>query len=137
MDRILQAAAGTSPAARGQLSQRILAVVHQRLVEPGPRRVTGGVEKRPPAVLPALWRQTSSGVAALVSDGLASVIPNHVPLPGEDDTRQVSSFGRHGFALRLPIIKRDNDNDPLKGETDVSYRKALADAAIDVDLRGV
>ncbi len=98
MARIFRGIGAETPAARGQIAQRIQAVIHQRKFDL--QRVVPGTDLPSPfdVLLPALWRQTPAGVAALVSDGLSSVLPN---APNALDEETTSSFGRRWFARKL------------------------------------
>jgi hypothetical protein len=104
MQRILRGVKAETPSDRGQIAQRVLAVVHQVkfdlngiLKRAGASRVYEG-DAPFDVFLPALWRRTHGGVAALVSDGLASVLPNR---PGENEKDRTSSFGRGWFPAKL------------------------------------
>ncbi len=98
MERIFRGGKADTPAARGQIAQRLLAVIHQvkfNLADLMPGSVPAPFE----VLLPAIWRRTSSGVAALVSDGLSSVLPNAPKDVSERET--VSTFGRRWFAEQI------------------------------------
>lgn len=101
MDRVFRSAENDTPAARGQVAQRILGIVHQmkfNLQECEAIKKLG-LQDKFEVLLPALWRKTPSGVAALVSDGLSSVLPNN-PKDSEDEAR-TSAFGRMYFANKF------------------------------------
>ena len=86
IERILVAVNATSPAERGYFAQRLQAVVHLRALT-----VVGAGT----VVVPAMWRGQPAGIARLVSDGLASVLPNSI----DDQT----SLGRAYFSSRLGL----------------------------------
>ena len=101
MERIFRGVNAKTAAQRGQIAQRILAVIHQLKFDLIPvlqRHTACMLPGKFEMLLPALWRRTPSGVAALVSDGLSSVLPN---TPDEDDEKRISSFGRRWFARNL------------------------------------
>lgn len=100
MERIFRGVGAKTATERGQIAQRILAVIHQRTVQPSRDATFAGLPKDFGILLPAIWRRTPAGIAALISDGLASVLP-HTPREGEDINR-VSSFGRRWFAKSNP-----------------------------------
>jgi hypothetical protein len=78
MERIFRAVKADTPAGRGQIAQRILGIVHQMVFNLKEFVPPEDAEKMPDwrLPLPTLWRRTPSGVAALVSDGLSSILPN-------------------------------------------------------------
>jgi Tfp pilus assembly pilus retraction ATPase PilT len=119
IERILAAVRAVTPADRGHYAQRLLAVVHQRLV-----RATGS----PPALLPSVWTGNSPGIAALIEDGLASILP-HYPTT-EQQLAHVSSIGRRWFADKL--LKASSDGNPVTKE----QKEALVKKAAEHDLQG-
>lgn len=88
-DLLLSAAKARNPAKRGQVVQRVLGVIHQTKYP----SAKGGA-----AIIPTLWRNTSMGIASMVSEGLSSIVPNNPPEVPED---HISSLGRLWFARRL------------------------------------
>lgn len=98
MERVFRGVNARMPAERGQVAQKVLAVVHQRMLD----LHDSDKERLPPKVfkvlLPTLWRRKPAGVAALVSDGFASILPNN---PEKADEETTSAFGRYWFAQGL------------------------------------
>jgi len=88
MERILMAVRARSAGERGHFAQRILAVIHLAAFSVGEKL----------AHVPSIWRRTPSGVAALVADGLASVLPHN---PGKVFPDTCPSLGRRWFAHQL------------------------------------
>ena len=84
MDSLLHAVEAKNPSERGHVAQRILAIVHQRTFDD--------------VTIPALWRKTPAGVAALVSDGLASILPHN---PDGTAVEGFATLGRRWFAKQL------------------------------------
>src|SRR5437588_2498389 len=69
MDKLMQAIDANTPVRRGQLAERLLAVVNLcKLPE---------LDKQLPTqvLVPTLWKRTPSSQAGLVADGLSSVLP--------------------------------------------------------------
>lgn len=93
---IFEASEARSPAERGFVARKVLGIVHQK-----PLRVvaTDNSLKDRSALIPAVWRRTEAGVAALVTDGLSSILP-HYP-PGEVLPSDTSSLGRRWFVTKL------------------------------------
>jgi hypothetical protein len=116
-----------TPADRGQYAQRILAVVHQRNVS----QPVNGVSFI--ATLPALWRQTASGRAALVSDGLASLLPNYASDIGIPHA--MSSIGRFWFGEKL--LKGRSAPHELDADAWKSAVEGFLEQARQHDLRGI
>ena len=122
MERILLAVRAETPAERGHYAQRIFGVVHNQLIEC--EYTHKNKSKTARGIIPALWRSTPSGVAALVGDGLASILPDN---PSEDDGA-VSSLGRLWFAKQMLPPSEANQNTPEFG---------LRRRSAEFDLRGV
>jgi hypothetical protein len=95
MGNILQATNANDPAARSVVGERLLAVVH---LKSDKTRADLGI------LIPALWRRTSEGIKALMSEGLSSLVPNTPPGLSDDRETQEpfpSSIGRYWFAREL------------------------------------
>ncbi len=111
--RILQAVNADTPAQRGEISQRILAIVHVlpsgefkwRFLPADQRNSSkDAVQEAACTVrLPAVWRRTSAGIDGLVADGLTSVLPH------PDDKTGKSSLGRLSFVRQLTTEFLDRD----------------------------
>jgi hypothetical protein len=118
MERIFRGVGAETAAKRGQIAQRILAVIHQRAILPHLTEPLSILPRDFKILLPAIWRRTPAGIAALISDGLASVLP-HTPREGQDINR-ISAFGRRWFA-------KGNRDETVMRWTAIIYATALAD----------
>lgn len=110
MERIFRGVNARTAAERGQYAQHILAVIHQ--IKLDLMGYIGDEEKKKKVkaalsdtlkgkfdvLVPSLWRRTPEGVAALVSDGLSSVLPN---TPSGEKPTNAYSIGRRWFAKKL------------------------------------
>lgn len=105
MGNILQATQAHDPTARSIVGGRLLALIHLK-----PERIDGVRDPKTSVgiLVPALWRRTSEGVKALMSEGLSSLMPNtpgRLPLPGTDRPKRKekhpASIGRYWFAREL------------------------------------
>jgi hypothetical protein len=124
VQHIFTAVQARTPATRGMYAQRLLAVIHQR---PITHRATN---RDLILAAPALWMRTDAGIAQLVSDGLASVLPHNFrdKLPPH-----TSSVGRYWFAKNLlPHRIRTFRADQWRG-----IRDSLLEKARNLDLRGL
>jgi hypothetical protein len=81
---VFKAARLRTPTDRSHTADRIRGIIHLETMKIDGKKIT----------LPALWRNTSNGVNALVSDGLASVIPHNADLYYDAD---FSSLGKTWF----------------------------------------
>lgn len=143
MGRILRAVKADTPSRRRHFAQRILAAVHQiTLSEEVPGGAAGSPRQTAKATIPAVWRRTTAGLAALVADGLDSIVPNNrisqtntVP-PGGSAGRtatalslsdDVGSIGRYTFARRL----LQNDS------CDQQVLSRMYEHALKLDLEGI
>ncbi len=126
MERVFRGMQAKTAADRGQIAARVLAVIHQRKFDlsddlrkklHSPKfefELSDDQRTRLMSpkfefelsdrfqfdvLLPTIWRRTSAGVAALVGDGLGSVLPNR---PGVHQSQGgPSSLGRQYFAAAL------------------------------------
>lgn len=73
MHKIFEALKVETAADRSEIANKLLGVVHLRRHEL--EFFEGNEKKRPSTLFPALWRRTPRGIAALTSDGLASLVP--------------------------------------------------------------
>lgn len=97
MHKIFEARRVKTPSDRGEIANKLLAVVHLgndsiRISEDSQTRVETNV------LFPALWRRTSRGIAALTCDGLASLLPHRPDKTGEDPP---SCLGRRWLVQQL------------------------------------
>ena len=92
-DRMFSAMQVKSPAQRGQICQRILGVIHQKLIMPSNLEAGG--------VIPTVWRRTSVGISSMISEGLGSIIPHNPVSEKKIREKQISSLGRLYFAKRF------------------------------------
>lgn len=108
-----------SPSDRGAVASRILAMVHQKAITPSTGKTV---------VLPTLWRRTAQGIAEIISDGRAAIVPNNphslVPPVTYREAGTVSCIGRAWFAERL------------LAEADPKHRAAVILAARSNDISG-
>jgi hypothetical protein len=95
MHKIFEARNVQTPAARSEIANKLLGVIHLRVDS-----ITTHEEADPAeALFPALWRRTERGVAALTADGLASLLPHQSVENGNRDVP--SCVGRRWFVERL------------------------------------
>lgn len=102
LGKMFDALGAKQPEEIGRIAQRILGVVHQGTIE----LEHNGTN--PSALIPTMWRQTSSGIASLVSEGLASVLPH---FPEAKCERNRSSLGRRWFVSMLLRDLKDREKD--------------------------
>lgn len=92
--KILTAVDAHTPATRRLWASKVLAVVHLKAEEP--KGTMGPTDRR--LLLPAVWRRTPAGLAALTAGGFGSIVPSYrrggLP-PG------LSALGRRYFLDRL------------------------------------
>ncbi|HJQ82916.1 MAG TPA: ATPase, T2SS/T4P/T4SS family [Candidatus Binatia bacterium] len=117
MGRLFRATRVVTAARRGEVAESILAIVHLR------RFLAGATPGHPP-IVPALWRRSASGVAALVSDGLSSLLPY-------DRSDSASCVGRRWFAERLADLRKSGGKDVI------GWRFQLTKQAREADLGGI
>lgn len=125
MGNILLATQANDSTARSVVGERLLAVVHLKSEKAGS---DVGI------LVPALWRRTSEGIKALMSEGLSSLMPNTPPRlaanPGKKEPFP-SSIGRYWFAREL--LKQEDAADKLSPD---DIRK-VENSALEWDLEGV
>ena len=90
--RILSALGADTPMLRAEAANRIRAIVHLR---------AGADDQDRGFVLPALWRNTSTGVQALVAEGLSSLLPNRESEQAPEQAQMLGSVGRLHFSEQL------------------------------------
>jgi hypothetical protein len=105
ISRLFRSANAHTPAARGEVASRVIAVVHLRRCEVSSRRATTE-ETRWGAVIPSVWRRSAASIAMLVNDGLSSILPHRPPkeiLEGDVS----GTIGRLWFWLRMRKLMSD------------------------------
>jgi type II/IV secretion system protein len=136
MRKIFEARRVKTPADRGEIANKLLAVVN---LKPSQFEVEAR-EKPTDVVFPALWRRTARGVAGLTSDGLSALLPHrHAPeLP--------SCLGRTWFIDKLVEVAQKASDDTPQFEQSVkddirklfeSVKPKARKQACTWDLRGV
>lgn len=123
MGNILQATQANDPTLRSVVAERLLAVVHLKSEKAG---ADVGI------LIPALWRRTSEGINALMSEGLSSLVPNTPPRLADIGRKREpfpSSIGRYWFARELLT-----DKEAMGKLADV---KEVENSALEWDLQGV
>jgi hypothetical protein len=133
MEKIFSAVKANTPQRRRYVVQKLLGVVHVRAFD----AMCGDEPKR--ALLPCLWRRTESGVAALISDGLASVLPN---TPQEQGSH--ASFGRFWclsqlWAMQHPKPLSEDRNTGANESAKAAAEKgcdSLQSKALILDIQG-
>ncbi|HEU4769613.1 MAG TPA: ATPase, T2SS/T4P/T4SS family [Pyrinomonadaceae bacterium] len=129
MHKIFEAVDVTTAAERNEVASKLLAVIHLRSYDLSFN--TGAKQGRTNALFPALWRRTPRGVAALTSDGLASLLPSR---PKQDTP---SCLGRRWLIQQ--IAEHDSTQEPLQANFDVGLKSLIQTAyakAAEWDLRG-
>ncbi|HWS88371.1 MAG TPA: ATPase, T2SS/T4P/T4SS family [Pyrinomonadaceae bacterium] len=127
MGNILQATEANDPTTRSVVGERLLAVVHLKSEKAG--ACAGG---KLGILVPALWRRTSEGIKALMSEGLSSLQPNTPPERTQDQELPKpfpSSVGRYWFAREL--LKEEGALKKLSDNAEVE------NSALEWDLQGV
>jgi hypothetical protein len=134
MRKIFEARQVQTPADRGEIANKLLAVVNLR-----PRLFKFEGQKKPTEVIfPALWRRTARGVAGITSDGLSALLP-HRQAP------ESSCLGRTWFIETLFAVAQQNLD---KSALDLTVKNDVREwfeilkpkaskQACDWDLRGV
>jgi hypothetical protein len=138
MHKIFEACNVQTPGDRAEIARKLFGLIHLRS-----HQIPHGVIKKPgdptsaAVLLPAVWKHTDSGIAALISNGLASVLP--------DQNEKASCLGRRWFIDRL--IERGGSggeadikkffNEAEKTHDGKDIRSALLRIAREWDLEGV
>jgi Tfp pilus assembly pilus retraction ATPase PilT len=125
IERLLASGGARTAADKGQIARRIRAIVHLE-----PLIVNDPNLKEKKVVVPAIWRNTPAGVAALVADGLSSVLPSrHEIYSGS----AAFSFGRASFVEALAthgdLVRAGIRHDRIQ-----TVRAVLIQAAMERDL---
>lgn len=121
MSKILSAVEAHSPALRGQYAGRIRGVVHLRTL-----KAADGKQKTQMMSAPAVWVGTTANRAALVTDGLSSVLPHRQTNYGEHPSGRFLNL-----QSILSIIPEDHKDHP-----DAVAQTGLLRQALALDLQG-
>jgi hypothetical protein len=117
--KIFLATGAKTPAARGEVAGRLLAVVHLKRMEI--KDCECGV------LVPAVWRRVPRGLNALTAEGLASILPHS----HSEAENPCSCLGRKYFIrklLELAVNRRPHE--------DEDFKRKLRFQATDWDLQG-
>lgn len=129
MRKIFEARKVNTPAARGEVANKLLAVVN---LKPGKIKTDAGSTE---VVFPALWRRTPRGVAGLTSDGLSALLPQ------ANTADRPSCLGRRSFIDELlGNLGDDLPNDLPLAFGSGEFEKVMIEArkqASNWDLQGV
>jgi hypothetical protein len=123
MIKILSAVGADTPADRRRYASRLRAVVHLRAELGDPGAAPGTLAERS-LLLPAVWRNTEPGLAALSVNGYGSLVPERRPT--------ASSLGRRWFADELMRRATGAGGFPIPGPV----QSALRERATRFDLQG-
>ncbi len=133
MVKIFTAVGARTPADRRRFAARLLAVIHLR-----PRVAEEGVAKNETTnrslLLPALWRKTDRGLAALSANGFGAIVPE---TPQDGKEAGISSLGRRWFAGQLITDLRTPSEKWLLTQDDATQvSEGLRTVAANLDLKG-
>ncbi len=133
MHKIFDAVDVTTPADRSEVASKLLGVIHLRSHDLS--FDLAGKKAETNTLFPALWRRTPRGIAALTSEGLASLLPSR---PKEDSTDGPSCLGRRWLIQQIAEEQatRKQLQDSFQAELERLMKRAYAKAA-EWDLRGV
>lgn len=129
LQTILNAVSANTPAQVGFAAQRVLAAVHLAKL-PSP-------EEAQSALVPSVWRRSSSSVAQLVADGLSSIVPGNPTVGAARGS--ADCFGRVWFANKMKPSAKDLAKPKVaKGRRKIeeAWQKVLA-AAYKSDITGI
>lgn len=116
MRKIFEARGVQTPADRGEIANKLLAVVN---VKPDQIEIPGK-SLHTDIVFPALWRRTTRGVAGLTSDGLSALIPHR------NTPERPSCLGRRWFIEALIKLVQQQLNDAFEAvKKDVNNTQEL------------
>jgi hypothetical protein len=148
MHKIFEAREAKTAADRGEIANKLLAVIHLGS-DTIPIITKDGEVEATSALFPTVWRRTPRGVAALTCDGLASLLPHR---PRENaNPGALSCLGRRWFMNQL-VEKASEQLVKLKGslkdlldaefalteeETPASTKARAFKRATEWDLKGV
>lgn len=135
MSWIFNSARAQTPADRGDIAERILALVHMRRDAVSLPKKLIQTPETIRFLLPSLWRNTGSGISALVEDYLSSLLPNNT-LELNPCSIDHSSIGRSWFAQYL-IAKRECNQHSIDCQKVLkSLKPELLQTALEADLGG-
>lgn len=107
MHKIFEACKVQTSGHRAEIASKMLGLIHLRggkIVHglPNPEKPPQELEKSAASsvLIPAIWRRTGRGVAALTSNGLASLLPER-PSQGVGNQNSASCLGRRWFIEEL------------------------------------
>jgi hypothetical protein len=128
MHKIFEAREVGTPEDRGEIANKLLAVINLR---PG-KIETNDPSKGTEVVFPALWRRTARGVAGLTCDGLSSLLPHR------DTADEASCLGRRCLIEELvKLVERDLRRVFRPTELFETVKTRAYKRATDWDLQGV
>ena len=128
MHKIFEAKTVKTSGDRSEVANKLLGIVHL-----GREKISldeNNKEKVTNALFPTLWRRTPRGIAALTSNGLASLLPHY---PSGDDAP--SCLGRKWLLERL--VTHANENGPPLPIPLEALAKKINQRATIRDLQGV
>lgn len=133
MHKIFEAVDVTTAADRSEVASKLLGIIHLRSHDLSFE--VAGKKTETNALFPALWRRTPRGIAALTSDGLASLLPYR---PKDDSSDGPSCLGRRWLIQEIAEHgpTRQQLEDAFQATLDPLMKRAYAKAA-EWDLRGV
>lgn len=112
----------STPAARGQIASRILAVVNQKFIKPV------GSDKG--LVLPTIWHRSSKSIAHFISEGLSSLVPEN----SFEENSDVTCLGRSWFANEF--VKMPEFDSSVEGVRRKSIVREILRFAAGHDING-
>lgn len=138
MHKIFEARGVKTPADRGEIANKLFGLIHLRMG----KIVINEKSDTTEVLFPALWRRTGRGVAALTSDGLASLLPHRST--ENENNEGPSSLGRRWLVECLIKSAEDDltktfDRNPYEpfGESQQSLSTRAYKRATEWDLEGV
>jgi hypothetical protein len=153
--RMFQSVDAKLPADKGIYAQRLFGVINLRMVSvpnekdqekkivevgrisprPGGKAVDEKVNLE--CFLPTVWRRTTSSLAKLISEGLASLLPTCCARVDSDESSMgddVSCYGRTHYAIG--VVKKIRELENIQIEYHEDIRRKLVNTALELDLKG-
>lgn len=113
MHKIFEALNVKTAADRSEIANKLLGVVHLRRHQ---LEFTDGTEQaRTNVLFPALWRRTARGIAALTSDGLASLLP-YRPKTTINVTKELKANGSSTVSGAIKTGQKDGNGQGTEKE---------------------